>query len=72
MPPPISAANPVIEISLEKLHEPSFYEILFPFNSPGEQEFLPDVTVKVRPLDNRGEAYEIITGVAQCRLARVS
>lgn len=71
MPPPISSANPVIKIPLEKIHEPSFYEILFPVNSPAEEEeFLPDVTVKVRPLDELGEAYEIVTGVAQCRFAR--
>jgi hypothetical protein len=70
MPSPNSTANLVIEIALEKIHEPAFYEILFPANSPTEQEFLPDVTVKVRPLDELGEAYELITGVAQCRFAR--
>jgi hypothetical protein len=70
MPSPNSTTNPVIEIVLEKLNEPSFYEILFPVNLPGKQEFLPDATVKVRPLDAIGETYEIITGVAQCRFAR--
>jgi hypothetical protein len=70
MRPPISAANPVIEIALEKIHEPSFYEILFPVNSPTEHDCLPDITVKVRPLEQGAEAYEIVTGVAQCRFAR--
>jgi hypothetical protein len=60
----------VIEIALEKIHEPAFYEILFPVNSPTEQEFLPDVTFRVRPLDAVGKAYEIVIGVAQCRFAR--
>jgi hypothetical protein len=59
----------VIEIGLEKIREPSFYEILFPVHSPTEQEILPDVAVKVRPLDAMGETYEIITGVVQCRVA---
>jgi hypothetical protein len=70
MRPAISTANSVIEIPLEKINEPDFYEILFPVNSPTEQEFLPDVTLKVRPLDELGKAYEIVTGVAQCRFAR--
>ncbi len=70
MPSPNSTTNTVIEIVLEKLNEPAFYEILFPVSSPTEQEFLPNLTVKVRPLDAIGEAYEIITGVAQCRIAR--
>lgn len=70
MPSPNSTANPVIKIALEKLHEPTFYEILFPIDSPPEQDVLPDGTVKVRPLDSVGKAYEIITGVAQCRFAR--
>jgi hypothetical protein len=70
MPSAKSTTHPPIEIALEKIHEPAFYNILFPVNSPTEQEFLPDVTIQVRPLDELGEAYELITGVAQCRFAR--
>jgi len=70
MPSAKSTTHPAIEIALEKIHEPAFYDILFPVNSATEQEFLPDVTIKVRPLDELGEAYELITGIAQCRFAR--
>ena len=55
----------VVELELEKLKEPAFYEVLFGAASITEQDLLPDAIIKVRPLEATGQAYEIVVGVEQ-------
>jgi hypothetical protein len=59
----------VVELELEKLKEPDFYEVLFGTSSIAEQNLLPDAIIKVRPLEPAGHAYEIVVGVEQYRSA---
>lgn len=66
---PVSGTVPV-ELELQRLKEPAYYDVLFGLNSAVEQDLLPDQVVRVRPLDPLGDAYEIVTGVGQCRSAR--
>lgn len=60
----------LIELELEKLKEPAYYEVLFGVTSIAEQDLLPDELIKVRPLEPSGRAYEIVAGVEQYRFAR--
>jgi hypothetical protein len=59
----------VVELELEKLKEPTFYEVLFGATSIAEQDLLQDAILKVRPLEPAGSAYEIVVGVEQYRAA---
>lgn len=68
MPPSISEKL-VVELELKQLKEPTFYAILFGLNAPIGQDLLPDQIIRVRPLDPRGDSYEIVTGVERYRLA---
>lgn len=54
---------------MEKLKEPTFYEVLFGATSIAEQDLLHDAILKVRPLELAGSAYEIVVGVEQYRAA---
>jgi len=69
MPLPAGVGTLAIELELEKLKEPGYYEILFGTSSTVEQDFLPDTIIKVRPLEPTGRAYEIVVGVEQYRSA---
>jgi hypothetical protein len=69
MPLPASVGTLIIELELEKLKEPAFYEILFGAISIAEQNLLQDEITKVRPLEPTGQAYEIVAGVEQYRAA---
>jgi hypothetical protein len=68
MPPPVSETL-LVELELKQLKEPTFYAVLFGLNATVEQDLLPDEITKVRPLNTRGDSYEIITGVERYRLA---
>lgn len=59
----------VVELELEKLKEPAFYEVLFGATSIAEQDLPQDAILKVRPLEPAGSAYEIVVGVEQYRAA---
>jgi hypothetical protein len=59
----------VVELELEKLKEPTFYEVLFGAASIAEQDLPQDAILKVRPLEPAGSAYEIVVGVEQYRAA---
>ncbi len=67
---PAGVGTLFIELELEKLREPAYYEVLFGIPSPVEQDLLPDDIIKVRPLEPKGQAYEIVVGVEQYRSAR--
>lgn len=67
---PAGVGTLVVELELEQLREPAYYEVLFGVTSPVEQNFLPDEIIKVRPLGPTGHAYEIVTGVEQYRSAQ--
>jgi hypothetical protein len=59
----------IVELNVDSLSEPAFYEILF--SGPLiEHDFLPDRILQVRLLDSENQVYEIITGVEQFRAAR--
>jgi hypothetical protein len=62
---PADVGTLVVELELEKLKEPAFYEVLFGAASIAEQDLLPDAILKVRPLEPTGHAYEIVVGVEQ-------
>jgi hypothetical protein len=66
---PADVGTLVVELELEKLKEPAFYEVLFGAASITEQDLLPDAIIKVRPLEATGQAYEIVVGVEQYRSA---
>jgi len=66
---PAGVGSLVIELELEKLKEPTFYEVLFGVTSIAEQDLLHDAILKVRPLEPAGSAYEIVVGVEQYRAA---
>jgi hypothetical protein len=68
MPQPVGGTVPV-ELELQRLKEPTYYDVLFSLDSAVEQDLLPDQIIRVRPLDPLGNAYEIVTGVEQCRSA---
>jgi hypothetical protein len=70
MPRSVTNKNLVLDISLEHLREPTFYDVLFPVELTTQQKLLLDTTVKVRPLDTTNYVFEIVTGVEQCRFAR--
>jgi hypothetical protein len=64
---PAGVGSLVVELELEKLKEPTFYEVLFSATSIAEQNLLQDAILKVRPLEPAGSAYEIVVGVEQYR-----
>lgn len=66
---PAGVGSLVVELELEKLKEPTFYEVLFGATSIAEQDLLQDAILKVRPLKPAGGAYEIVVGVEQYRAA---
>lgn len=66
---PAGVGTLVVELELENLKEPAFYEVLFSAASTAEQSLLPDAIIKVRPLEPAGHAYEIVVGVEQYRSA---
>lgn len=65
---PAGVGTLLVDLELEKLKEPDFYEILFGATSITEQDLLSDAILKVRPLPT-GHAYEIVVGVEQYRAA---
>lgn len=65
MPLSAGVGTLVLELELEKLKEPVFYEVLFGATSIVEQDLLSDAIIKVRPLEPTGHTYEIIVGVEQ-------
>lgn len=60
----------IIELNLENLREPAFYEVLFGASTIIEQDSLPDKILQVRLLNPKTQVYEIITGVEKFRAAR--
>lgn len=66
---PAGVGTLLVELELEKLKEPAFYEVLFGASSITEQDLLSDAILKVRPLEPTGHAYEIVVGVEQYRAA---
>jgi hypothetical protein len=69
MPSSVSIQG-IIELNLENLREPAFYEVLFGASPVIEQDILPDKILQVRLLNPKTQVYEIITGVEQFRAAR--
>jgi hypothetical protein len=59
----------VVELELEELKEPAFFEVLFGAASIAQQDLHPDSIIKVRSLAPTGHAYEIVVGVEQYRSA---
>lgn len=70
MLPPRTRPDLVVELELEKLREPSYYEILFFSQSNTDNHCFPDTIIRVRPLDTAKGVFEIVTGVEQFRTAR--
>lgn len=60
----------IVELNVDSLREPVFYEILFNSGSVIEQDFLAERILQVRLSDPETQVYEIITGVEQFRAAR--